>query len=103
MPSRAPKQDKFEDVRKHGDVLMTEFPDSGYAPLTALYLAKAALADKRPDEATAHLTWVKGNAPLPELQLVATTRLARLALDAAVRTPFSCIRRWGSAICSSGV
>ena len=76
------EQDKFEDVRKHGDVLMTEFPDSGYAPLTALYLAKAALADKRPDEATAHLTWVKGNAPLPELQLVATTRLARLALDA---------------------
>ena len=75
------EQDQFEEVRKHGQVLMTEFPDSGYAALTALYLSKAALADDRADEAKAHLTWVKDNASLPELQLVATTRLARLALD----------------------
>ena len=76
------EQDQFDEVRKHGDTLMTEFPNSGYAAFTSLYLSKAALADGRADEATAHLTWVQDNAAMPELKLIARARLARLALDA---------------------
>lgn len=70
-----------EDVRRHGETLMGEFPDSGYAALTALFLAKAAMTDNQSDEAVSHLQWVLDNASLTELKLVARLRLARLALD----------------------
>ena len=74
--------DRMDDVRQHGNALMTDYPASGYAALTALYLSKAALAEKQTDEARAHLQWVLDNASLDELKLVARLRLARLALDA---------------------
>lgn len=74
--------DRMEDVRRHGERLMSEHPSSGYAALTALFLSKAALVDKQSDEARAHLQWVLENAKLEELKSVARLRLARLALDA---------------------
>ena len=74
--------DRMEDVRRHGERLMSEHPGSGYAALTALFLSKAALVDKQSDEARAHLQWVLKNAKIEELKSVARLRLARLALDA---------------------
>ncbi|MEM7407756.1 MAG: tetratricopeptide repeat protein [Pseudomonadota bacterium] len=76
------QEDRMDDVRVHGAALMEQFPDSGYAALTSLYLSKAAIADKQPAEARAHLQWVLDNARLAELKTVARLRLARLALDA---------------------
>jgi len=76
------QEDRMADVRTHGTALMEQYPDSGYAALTSLYLSKAALSDQQTDEAKAHLQWVLDNAKLPELTTVARLRLARLALDA---------------------
>ena len=74
--------DRFEDVQNRADTLLAEYAGTGYAVLTTLYLAKAALVDGRRDEAMAHLTWVLDNASEPEYRLIARLRLARLALDA---------------------
>ena len=79
--SQSAAENKPEEVRRHGETLMGEFPDSGYAALTALFLAKAAMNDNQTDEAVGHLQWVLNNAHLNELKLVARLRLARLALD----------------------
>ncbi len=71
----------FDEVEKRGTALIEEHPDSGYAPLAALVLAKGAVASGRNDEAVRHLQWALENSPDVEIQQLAQLRLAQLAAE----------------------
>jgi predicted negative regulator of RcsB-dependent stress response len=78
----AARDDRGDDVQARADTILAEFPNSGYAVLATLYLARSAVQADRRDEAKARLEWVLANATLDAYKHVARLRLARLALDA---------------------
>ncbi len=69
-------------AERAGQKLLEAHPDSRYAALGALIMAR--LAHDRGEDALArrHLQWVLENSSDPDLELVARLRLARLTLDA---------------------
>ena len=74
------------DVSQRGQDLLTDFPKSSYAILTALRLAK--LATDNGDMATAiqRLKWVIGNSTLVALKDIARLRLAQVQFAAGQHT-----------------
>ncbi len=68
-------------VTEHGERLLADFSDTGYAPLTRLLLAKNDYQEERHEAAAAHLQWVIDNAPDTALKKTARLRLARLKFD----------------------
>ncbi|MCB1826347.1 MAG: tetratricopeptide repeat protein, partial [Candidatus Competibacteraceae bacterium] len=74
-----------EQARQQGQGLLTDFPHSAYAALTALRLAKLAMDSGDTAAASQRLEWVIGNAQLDEFKDIARLRLARV-LFAAGRT-----------------
>lgn len=60
--------------------VMEEFPDSGYAALSALVGARSAHLANAADEAKGQLQWVIANAKTPQLQDLARVRLARVLI-----------------------
>ena len=77
----AARGDSPEDLKARADTLLAEYPESGYAVLATLYMAKEAATDNRLDEAKARLEWVVQNASMDAYKQVANLRLAQLALD----------------------
>jgi len=71
----------YDRVDELAGELLLEFPDSGYAPMTALIRAQSAVAQNKGDEAQGYLRWVMDNADVDYLKLVANLRLARLAAE----------------------
>jgi len=69
-------------ANQRGNQLLEKFSDSGYAPLAALVLAKAAFQQGDAAEARRYLQWVLQHADRPALRLTARLRLARLDLAA---------------------
>lgn len=69
-------------ARQLGQTLIADFPKSPYAALTALRLAKLALAGGDSTTASQQLEWVIGNARSDELRDIARLRLARVKLAA---------------------
>ncbi len=66
---------------ERGRALLGSYPDSGYATLAALSLARTALEAGRVEEAAGHLRWALEKGANPGLQLLARQRLARVQLD----------------------
>ena len=73
-------QGSDDDVTRTGMAVLEAYPDSTYAKLTALLLARLAVDEKKPDEARKHLEWVTARDADSELGVVARGRLAQLLL-----------------------
>lgn len=65
-------------AEEQGQALIAKYPNSTYAILASLQLAKISLDRGEPDAALAHLRWASENAEMPELKLLSRLRLARL-------------------------
>lgn len=70
----------YEQTEQHGSRLIEEFPDSGYAGLASLLLAKAAFQAEDLERAKRHLQWAVEHAHGLEVPRIARLRLARLLL-----------------------
>lgn len=66
------------DASQRGQAVLTDFPQSPYAVLAALRLAKLALDSGDTTTAIQRLEWVISNAKLDELKDIARLRLARV-------------------------
>ncbi|MDG4549305.1 MAG: tetratricopeptide repeat protein [Candidatus Contendobacter sp.] len=75
-----------DQARQRGQALATDFPQSPYAALAALRLAKLAVANGDAAAAGRQLEWVIGNARSDELRDIARLRLARVRLAAGQTT-----------------
>ena len=71
-----------EAARQLGQNVLADFPQSPYASLTALRLARLAVEGGDLAGASQSLEWVIGNARLDELKDIARLRLARVKLAA---------------------
>ncbi len=84
-----------------GEAILKAYPDSSYARLTALLMAKLAVDEGQPEPAKQHLQWVIDHAGSDEVVAIARARMAQLVLaggDAeAALTLFNQIGKDGSA------
>lgn len=69
-----------DETRSAGQAIIGAYPDSAYARLTSLLLARLEVDDGKLPAAKAHLQWVIDNAKDSELGDVARGRLAQLLL-----------------------
>lgn len=69
-----------DEARSAGQAIVGAYPDSAYARLTSLLLARLEVDDGKLPAAKAHLQWVIDNAKGSELADVARGRLAQLLL-----------------------
>lgn len=65
---------------KTGEAILEAYPNSSYARLTGLLLAKLEVDDGQLDAAKKHLQWVIDHAGSKEIAAIAQARLAQLAL-----------------------
>ncbi len=70
-----------DEVRSIGKAVIEGYPDSAYARLTALLLARIEVEDKKPAEAKKQLHWIIDNGRDSELVSVARGRLAQILLS----------------------
>ena len=75
----AAAQSDVEQVNSRGMALLNDYPESGYAPLAALVMAKSAVTEERADDAGRHLQWALEHATETGIKQIAQLRLARLA------------------------
>lgn len=71
----------YAQAERHGSRLIEEFPESGYAGLASLLLARAAFEANDPDLTKRHLHWAMEHAEGLEVARIARLRLARLLLQ----------------------
>jgi predicted negative regulator of RcsB-dependent stress response len=69
-----------DEARSTGKAILEGYPDSAYARLTALLLARMEVDDQKIPEARKHLQWVIDHGKDSELAGVARGRLAQLLL-----------------------
>ncbi len=74
-------QSEPEKADERGRALLGSHPESGYATLAALSMARAALEAGRREEAAGHLRWAMEKGANPGLRLLARQRLARVQMD----------------------
>lgn len=67
-------------AREHGQTLLEDFPDTPYAALAALLLARLAMDEGDTGKAVEHLRWVIEQAEQAEMKTIARLRLARVLL-----------------------
>ena len=77
----AATRNQFEQIEELGAALVENHPGSRYASLAALVMAKGAVAQDRPEDATRRLQWVLENGSEEEVKQIAQLRLAQLAMD----------------------
>jgi predicted negative regulator of RcsB-dependent stress response len=77
----ASNADQSEQVRTQANDLITNFTDSGYAPLAALLLARLAVQQGELAAAQAQLQWALDHAESAELRHTARTRLIRVMIE----------------------
>ena len=70
-----------ESALKQGEMIVTEWPDSGYAAMAALDMAKLKLGRGDADGAKTQYDWVLAHAKDPSLQQLARLRMARVLLS----------------------
>nr|VFK61111.1 MAG: Putative negative regulator of RcsB-dependent stress response [Candidatus Kentron sp. TUN]VFK61313.1 MAG: Putative negative regulator of RcsB-dependent stress response [Candidatus Kentron sp. TUN]VFK70196.1 MAG: Putative negative regulator of RcsB-dependent stress response [Candidatus Kentron sp. TUN] len=68
----------YEEAIKQGESLISEFPDTGYAALASLVMARVAFEQNNIEKAKVHLRWVLDQRDFSPVQSVARLRLARL-------------------------
>lgn len=78
----AAEQADAGQARQRGQALLADFPNSAYAALAALRLAKLEVDGGDTAAAIQRLEWVIGNARLDEIKDIARLRLARVQLAA---------------------
>ncbi len=76
--SQAIKAGDAESALKQGEMIVTEWPDSGYAAMAALDMAKLKLGQGDADAAKAQYDWVLAHAKDPSLKQLAILRTARI-------------------------
>jgi predicted negative regulator of RcsB-dependent stress response len=76
--ARAADHDRTREV---GEKIVEGFPDSEYASLSALIMARSAFVNGERDAAKAKLRWVVEHGLQPELKATARQRLARILLE----------------------
>lgn len=69
-----------EEATKAGSAILEAYPDSTYAKLAALLLARLSVDDKKPADARHHLEWIIARDGSSELGVTARGRLAQLLL-----------------------
>ncbi len=74
------EENDFTTQKQKADELMTQYANSSYATLAAFMQAKAAVEEKKFDEAEKHLIFAQKQANVQELKSIATVRLARFYL-----------------------
>lgn len=72
---------RYDAAQKAGDALLSEYPSSGYAGLSALVAAKASVDQGKFEDAQRQLRWLLENDVRKELKLTARLRLAQLMLQ----------------------
>jgi len=70
----------MEQVQERGREIVTDYPDTAYAVLASLTLARAAVDAGDLESAAARLRWVTESGDFPEAQDLARLRLARVLL-----------------------
>lgn len=76
----AASQGPGKETERTGKAILEAYPDSSYAALTGLMLARLAVDAKALDQARGHLEWVVAHGKNSELAMLARSRLAQLAL-----------------------
>jgi predicted negative regulator of RcsB-dependent stress response len=71
-----------ESAVKQGEKIVSEWPDSSYAALASLDMAKIKLSQGDSDAVKQHYEWVLDNAKDPSLKQLARLRMARILLSA---------------------
>ena len=71
----------YPEAARHGERLIQDFPNSGYASLAVLILADAGFRADDLEAAKRHLRWAMAHGRELDIQQVARLRLARLLLD----------------------
>lgn len=74
--NKALQQDKMDEAKQIGEQILASQPESSYATLSALLLAKAAVLQKNYEEARQRLRWAAENTVAPELRQIAIARIA---------------------------
>lgn len=69
-----------KEALETGEAILKAYPDSSYARLTGLLLAKLEVDDGKPDAAKTHLQWVIDHAGSEEIAAIAKARMAQLVL-----------------------
>jgi len=87
--SDAANGNAVEDAIKQGESLVKEFPDTGYAALASLVVARLAFQQGDIEKAKTHLQWGIDEGESKAVRLVARLRLARLLASE---------EKWGEAI-----
>jgi predicted negative regulator of RcsB-dependent stress response len=72
----------IESAVKQGEKIVTEWPESSYAALASLDMAKIKLSQGDSDAVKQHYDWVLNNAKDPSLKQLARLRMARILLSA---------------------
>ncbi len=72
---------KPEDVIQKAEAIISEYPDTAYAGLAALAVARLKLEQGDTVAARAHLQWVREQAKHATLEPIARLRLARVAVQ----------------------
>lgn len=78
---QAAQAGNLESALKQGEMIVAEWPASGYAYLASLDMAKIKLGQGDTDAAKTQYEWVLANAKEPSLQQIARLRLARILLS----------------------
>lgn len=71
---------KYSEAQVVGDKLLKEYPDSVYAELGALVLARAGVESGRMEDAKARLNWLLDHGTRSEVRQFGRERLARILL-----------------------
>lgn len=69
-----------DEPRSAGQAIIDGYPDTAYARMTALLLARLEMDDNKPEEAKRRLQWVIDTGGDSELALIARSRLAQVLL-----------------------
>ena len=72
----------IESALKQGEKIVAEWPESSYAALASLDMAKIKLSQGDSDAVKKHYEWVLNNAKDPSLKQLARLRMARILLSA---------------------
>lgn len=71
----------IESTVKQGEKIVAEWPESSYAALASLDMAKIKLGQGDSDAAKQHYEWVMANAKDPSLKQLSRLRMARILLS----------------------
>ena len=78
--SQAIANDDMDAAKQYGQDLLNDDPDSSYAAIAALMLAKLAAKEGNNDKAAEHIQWVLEHAEQAELKTIARLRLVRILI-----------------------